>query len=65
MTDVIRGQQESTRAVCILAPENADMRYRAEDQSHQQPASAIKSHFHFSLWSVSQSAGSRKVIFSG
>ena len=47
MTDVIRGQQKSTGAVPMFAPDYADPRNTTKHKSDQQLASLIKAGFHF------------------
>ena len=63
MTDVIRRQQKSTRAVCILSANYASTRDTAKHESHQQLASVIDGGFHVYVSSLSQLVPDRKLIF--
>jgi hypothetical protein len=65
MTDVIRRQQKSTGAVCILSANHVNMRDTTKHESHQQLASVIDGLFHLCVSSVSRLRRGRKVIFSG
>ena len=63
MTDVIRRQQKSTGAVCILAPDYVNTRDTTKHESHQQLASVIDGRFHLCVSSVSRVRRDRKLIF--
>jgi hypothetical protein len=65
VTDVIRRQQKSTGAVCILSANHVNTPDTAKHAFHQQLASVIHGHFHLWVSSVSRLRRDRKVIFSG
>jgi hypothetical protein len=49
MTDVIRCQQKSTAAICILSANHANTRDQAKHAFHQQLASVIHGRFIFAF----------------
>jgi hypothetical protein len=65
MTDVIRGQQKTTGAICILSANHTNARDQGKHAFHQQLASVIHDPFHLSVSSVSRFVRDRKVFFSG
>jgi hypothetical protein len=65
MTDVIRRQQKSAGAVCILSANHVNARDTAKHEFHQKLASVIHARFHPCVSSVSHLRRDRKVIFSG
>jgi hypothetical protein len=65
MTDVIRRQQKTARASCILPANYVNTRDTAKHESHQELASMIHGRFHLRITSVSRFVLDRKVIFWG
>jgi hypothetical protein len=63
MTDVIGCQQKSAGAICIFALEYPNTRDTAKQQSHQQPANAIRCGFGLHWLSVSRPRCLREPIF--
>jgi len=65
MADVIRRQQKTTGASCILSANYVNARDRAKHESRQKLTSVIHGRFHLSISSVSRFVLDRKLIFSG
>jgi hypothetical protein len=65
MTDVIRRQQKSASASCILSANYMNTGDTAKHESHQQLASLIHGRFHLCASIVSRRVRDRKVYFSG
>ena len=63
MTDVIRRQQKTTSASCILSANYVNARDTAKHEAHQELTSLIPGRFHLCISSVSRFVLDRKVIF--
>jgi len=65
MADVIRRQQKTTSASCVLSANYVNACDTAKYEPHQELTSMIHGRFHLCISSVSRFVLGRKVIFSG